>query len=84
MDLAGIDGIAQIMTLPVFHIGDQALWLTQSMADQFHNVNIAHLVVTADVIDLPCPAFANNQIDRLAVILYIEPIPDIQPLAIDR
>jgi len=40
--------------------------------------------MTADVVNLSYPAFMNNQIDCLAVILYIQPVTDIQTLSIYR
>ena len=40
--------------------------------------------MTADIIDLTYPAVMNNEINSAAVILNIEPVADIESLAVDR
>ena len=40
--------------------------------------------MTADIVDLAYPAVMNNEIDSAAVILNIEPVADIESLAVDR
>ena len=82
MDLGGIDRVALVMSLAVRHIFDQALGLSELRADQLYNINIAHLVVTADIVDFPDAASAEDHIDRLAVVLDIEPVSDVQTLAV--
>ena len=52
MDLHRVDGVAHIVALAVGNVGDEVLWLTQLLADELHDVDVAHLVVPADVVDL--------------------------------
>ena len=40
--------------------------------------------MTADVIDLSDSSFMNDQVNRFAVILHIQPVTDIDTLAINR
>ena len=84
MDLGGIDGIAHVVPLPVRDIGDQTLRLSQRPADDFYDVDIFHLVMAADVVDLSHPAFVNDQVDGFAVVLHIQPVADILSGAVDR
>ena len=84
MDLGGVDGIAHIVALPVCHIGDQALRLAQGLANDLDDVDILHLVVAADVVDLAHTALVDDQIDGLAVIFHIKPVTYLQALSVNR
>ena len=84
MDLRRIDRIPLVMSLTIRHMRDQAFRFPQFFTDQLHNVDILHLVVAADIIDLTNRAFANDQIDRLAMVFYIQPVPHIQAFPVDR
>ena len=83
MDLGGIDGIAHIVSLPVGDMGNETFGLSQSFADQLHNVDVAHLIVAADVVNLAHPAVMENPVDGLAVILHIQPVPDIETFSVN-
>ena len=72
------------MPLAVSHMGNQGLRLAQLPADDFHNLNILFLVVTAYIIDLANPALVNNQVNSLAVVLYIQPITNLHTVTIYR
>ena len=72
------------MALPVCHKGNEALRLAQGIADDFHNVDVSHLIVAADVVDLAHTALVEDQVDSLAVVLHIQPVPDIQTFPVDR
>ena len=72
------------MSLAVCHIGDQALRLSEFSADQFYNIDIPHLIMAADIINLTDAASSKDQVDRLAVILHIKPVSDIETLAVYR
>ena len=71
------------MSLAVRDISDQALRFSQLCTDQFHDIDIAHLVVTADIVDLTDTSSAKDQIDRFAVVLHIQPVSDVEALAVD-
>ena len=54
------------------------------MANQLHDVDIPHLVVSADVVDLADTTAVYDQVDCAAVILNVEPIPHILAVAVNR
>ena len=72
------------MTGSVLDMGDKGLWFAHDSQNRFDNIYIALLIVTADIVDLAYPAVMNNEIDSAAVILNIEPVADIESLAVDR
>ena len=80
--LRRIDGIAHIVALAVGDVGDQAFGLAKLLADQLHNVDIAHLVDPADVVHIAYTVLVNDEVDGLTVILDIEPVVNVQALTI--
>ena len=66
MDLRGIDGIAQVITLAVGNISDQILGIAELLDDPLHDVYIRHLIVTAHIIYLADSSLVDDQIDGLA------------------
>ena len=72
------------MSFPVFHVGDQAFRLAQFFADQLHDVDVAHLIMSADVIDFSDASVMDHQINRFAVVFHIQPVTDVQTFSIDR
>ena len=65
-------------------MGNQALRLAQFLADDFHNLDVLLLVMAADIVDLTNAALVDNQVDGLAMVFNIEPVADIQALAVNR
>ena len=84
VDLCGINRIPLIVSLPVRHMSDQALRFAERLADQTDDINVAHLIVSADVVNLSYPSLPDDQVDRLAVIFHVQPVADIEPLSVDR
>ena len=84
VNLGRVDCIAHIMALTVTNMGNQALRLAQLFADNFHDFNVLLLVVTTDIVDFTHATLMDNQVDCLTVILHIQPVTDIQTLAINR
>ena len=84
VDLRGVDGIAQVMSLPVGDVGDEAFGLSELAADQAHDVDVAHLVVTADVVHLTDAPAADHKVDGLAVVGDIQPVAHVQSLPVHR
>lgn len=72
------------MPLTVTNMSDQALWLTQFLANNFHNINILLLVMSTDIIYFSNTAFVNNQVNSLTMIFNIQPIANIKALTINR
>ena len=61
----------------------KAFVLADSFNDGFNNVNVRFFIVTADVVDLADPTVFEDHINRLAVIVNIEPVTDIKSLAVN-
>lgn len=83
-DLVRINRIPEIMALAVFDKCDEILALSQLSEDYADNVNVAHLIVSAHIVDFPYPSLVENQVDGAAVVLHIEPVTHIDALSIDR
>lgn len=81
--LVGVDRIALVMPMPIGDVGDQGLGLTELLQDDLHDLDVGFLVMASEVIHLADPSFLQYGQDAPAVILDIEPIPDVQPLPID-
>ena len=79
-----IDSITQIMTLSLCNICHYIFTLSKLLDDKFHNIDARYRVIHANIIDFSNPPLMNNQIDCLAMILHIDPIPHILALAIIR
>ena len=62
---------------------DKALRLAEFFANQLHNIDVFHLIVTTNIVDLADSAFVDNQVNGTAVILNIQPITYIQSLAVN-
>lgn len=68
LDLVGADGIASIMTQPILDMFNQGIIFSKGLQDRFDNLEIASLIVTADVVNLPVPSFSDNQVNGVAVV----------------
>ena len=77
MDLGRVDGVTHVVALAVSNVSDQAFRLAQLLTDELDDIDILHLVVAADVVNLTDTALVDDQVDGLAVILYIQPVADI-------
>ena len=84
VDLGRVDGVAHVVPLAVGDKGDEGLRLSERVADELDNIEVLHLVVAAYVVDLTLSALADDEIDRAAVILDIQPVTHVQALAIYR
>ena len=77
MDLGRVDGVTHVVTLAVSNVSDQAFRLAQLLTDELDDIDVLHLVVAADVVNLTDTALVDDQVDGLAVVLYIQPVADI-------
>ena len=77
MDLGRVDGVTHVVALAVGNMGDQAFRLAQLLTDELDDIDVLHLVVAADVVNLTDTSFVDDQVDGLAVVLYIQPVADI-------
>ena len=83
-DFRWVDRIALVMAGAVGDVIDQGFGLAELAQDRLDDLEIGALVVAADVVDLTDTAFSNDQVDRRAMVLDIEPVADVFALAIDR
>ena len=60
------------------------LRLAEIFTDEFHDIDIFHLVVSADIVNFADGSAAQDQINRLTVIPDIQPVAHIQSLSIYR
>ena len=84
VDLGRIDGIAHIVSFSVLHMLDQTLRLAKIFTDEFYDINIFHLVVSADIVNFADGSAAQDQVNRLTVILDIQPVAHIESLSVYR
>ena len=84
MDLRRIDRIPHIMPFAISDKSDQALRLPKFLTDEFHNIDVPHLIVSADIIDLSDASLVYDKVNSLAVIFDIQPVADVFPFAVDR
>ena len=66
-------------------VGAVRIWagLIKEVADSFDHVKIGSLVAPADIVGLANDPPLKNEAQRLRVILDIEPIADVLPVAVD-
>src|SRR5664280_882299 len=55
----------------------------KGVEEQVDEVDVAQLVVPADVVDGTRSAFAQNEIDGMAVVFDVQPVADVEAVAID-
>ena len=84
VDLRRINGISLIMALPIRDMLNQGVGLAEIIQNQLHDVDVVHLVVSANVVDLTNRPLAQNEVDRLAVVLDVKPVTYIQSLSVNR
>ena len=90
LELAAVDGIAGIVSKAVGHMGDEAqvfaLGAPQQAVDcgyeHLHDVDVAPLVETSNVVGLGHLATMKNGVDGTGVVFDIEPVAHVEPLAI--
>ena len=83
-DLGVINGVPPVVAGAVLDVGDEALRLAQGLQDQTDDLDVGLLVVAADVVDLACFPLLQHRGDGGAVVLYMEPVPYLHPVAVDR
>ena len=79
---AGVDRVALVMPMPVGDVGDEGFGLTQFPQDDLHDVDVGLFVMPSEVIYLADPSFLEDRQYAAAVVLDIEPVPDIESLPV--
>lgn len=71
-DLRAVQGIPPVMALPVRHKPNPALRLPQRPADQPDHLQIAPLIAAAYIVNFPCTAAMQDQIQGPAMVSHIQ------------
>ena len=84
MNLRRVDGVAAIVAFSVGDVFDEGFRLFERLEDGLDDVDVAALVVAADVVDFADAAFANDEVDGGAVVFDVEPVADVFARAVNR
>ena len=92
LELAGVDGVAPVVPRPVLDEGDEfppgaaarpGADLVEDVTDAVDDGDILLLGVAAYVVGLAAPPLVHDRPDGLAVVLHVEPVADVLPVAVD-
>ena len=91
LQLVGIDGIAQVVSGAVGHVGNELLacplWVAQQTVngfdDHLHDINILPFVETADIVGVTNLALVEDDIDSSGVVDHIQPVAHVFAFAVD-
>ena len=72
------------MAFAVGHVGDQAFRFAKLLADDLYDIDVLHLVVSADVVDFADTTLVDDQVNGTAVIFDVQPVTYIFTLTIYR
>ena len=72
------------MTRTILDVTDQAFRLVQRFQDGFDNLQVGSLIVSADVVNLTDASLVENQVDRLTMVGYVQPVADIRAVTVYR
>ena len=72
------------MPEPVVDVAQQCGVGSRQLEDSCRHLSVLALVVRTDVVDAARRAFAKHELDRGAVVLHVEPVADLPPVAVER
>ena len=81
--LAGIDGVPPIMPWTVNDMLEPVRGLAHELEQQSDDGAVALLTVGTDQVGLPQPALLDDRDDGIIVIIDVNPIADVEPVAIE-
>ena len=84
MDFCRINRVAAVVAFSVRDIRDEILRFPELLTNELYDIDISHLIVSADIVDLAHAAVRKDEVNRLAMILHIEPIAHIFSVAVHR
>src|SRR5712691_5983575 len=71
------------MAGPVLDEADEVLGLTQGSEDRLGHLQVGPLVLRPDVVDLSSPAPTPHEVNGLAVVLHVNPVPYVTSVAVE-
>src|SRR5512139_4066192 len=91
LDLVAIDGVPAIVTRPVRHEGDEVPvcpgpgrpQILQYVADGTDDIDVPQFAFAANIVGLAGPPGGQDPPDRLAVVIHVEPVAHVRPVAVD-
>ena len=51
---------------------------------EFHDVDVLHLIVSANVVNLSVASFTHHEVNSLAVVFHVEPVAYILSFSVNR
>ena len=93
LELARVDRVPHVVPWPIRHVGNEFLIRlsvgtrferVHDPAKFFHQIDVPHFIVATDGVRLPNLAARDDRFNCFAMIDHMEPIPNVQTLAIDR
>ena len=72
------------MARTILDVTDQAFRLVQRFQDGFDNLQVGPLIVSANIVNLTDASLVENQIDRLTMIGYVQPVADVRAVTVYR
>ena len=91
LEFGGVDGVAKVVAGAVGDVGDEVhvlALLTAEKAvdgvdDDLDDVDVLPFVEAADVVCLGNPAVVEDHVDGAGMVLDVQPVTDVLPLAVD-
>ena len=86
----GVNGIAEVMSWPVCDKTDQIgisaffprSFFIQYPGNRMHDLQVVSFIMTADIVGFSGFSLMVDQIDRLAVIQYVQPVPYVLAISV--
>jgi hypothetical protein len=84
LDLAAVHGVTPVVAQAVGDELDQVARLGQALDDPAGDLDVPPLVVRPDVVGLAEGPAPGHELDRPAVVVDVQPVADVHPLAVER
>src|SRR5262249_46576403 len=84
LDLAIVDRVATVVPGPVAHVVDQRLGFSQLTQDRAHDLEVGAFGTATDVVGLTLAPRLADPRDRITVVLDVDPVAYVHPVAVDR
>ena len=83
MNFCRINGISHVVTRAILNISNKTFILADCFKNCFNNIDIRFFIMTADIIYLADLTVFKDHVDRLTMVVNIEPVTDIESLAVN-
>src|SRR5262245_55188480 len=83
LNLRGVDGITAIVPRAILDVLDELVAFAQRGQHETSDFHVGLFVVAADVVDLSRYTAVKHDIDRPAVIFHMQPVANVETIAVD-